>query len=156
MDETRPAPDGPALYSETVVAGHLKTLSICHYVYSGLAVLGAGFGGLYVAMGTFVARSVRDAPPRPGQQRPPREITDAIPVLFATVGGVIILGSLTLAVLCFLSARGLAGHRHRVLSLVVAGICCVTGLPGITLGVFTFIILLKPEAERLYARAARN
>jgi hypothetical protein len=72
--------------------------------------------------------------------------------VFGGVGFAIIAAALTLSLLCFLSARGMARRRSRTLSLVTAGVCCLSGPLGIALGVFTFIVLSKPETGRLYER----
>jgi heme/copper-type cytochrome/quinol oxidase subunit 2 len=143
------------MYEEQKLIDQLKTLSICHYVYAALAACGSCFGGLYVAFGAMMPELEKMGPKNGATQSSP-EATHFASVLFTVIGVGIIVVALTAAVLCFLSARALARHTNRTLSLVVAGVCCVTGLGtllGLVLGVFTFIVLLKPEAERLYAGA---
>jgi MFS family permease len=138
---------------EARLAEHLKTLSICHHVYAGLAACGSCFGGIYLAIGLTVPEMIRHAPKNQSQPMP-EEVGKMFSLLFGGVGVAIIVLALTLATLCFLSGRAIARHDNRTLSLVVAGIVCLTGVLGVVLGVFTFVLLLKPEAERLYARAA--
>ena len=135
---------------EARVGGHLGTLATCHYVYAGLAVLMAAF---HCAFMLFMRAAIERSQPWQGTgSSPSQEFPLAMfDWMLGAVGVVIVLWSLTIAVLCVLSARGLAARRSRTLSLVVAGILCVTGVLGIALGVFTFIVLLKPETERLYA-----
>ena len=135
---------------EERVSDHLQTLSICHYVYAALAFLNSGVGLLFVVMGQFVGWAIANAPHKEGDPQPPSEF---FIWLFTAIGVGVMVAALTVSLLCFLSARGMATRRNRTLSLVVAGILCVTGLLGIALGVFTFIVLLKPETERLYASA---
>jgi len=131
------------------VESYLNTLSICHYVYAALAACGSCFGLVYVGMGVFVGELIKRAPPQPNG--PPPEMFGW---LFGAVGVVIIVVALTVAVLCFLSAKAMKERRKRMFSLIVAGIVCLTGLLGIALGVFTFIVLLKPEAQKLYEESA--
>jgi hypothetical protein len=138
---------------EERVGGHLRTLSICHYVYAGLSFCFSGFGLVYVVMGQFVGRMIELAPKKEGQTAPPPEMAAVIKSFFTAFGIVFIVAALAVSLLCFLSARALDRRRSRTLSLVVAGVLCMTGLLGIALGVFTFIVLLKPETERLYAAA---
>lgn len=138
---------------EARVGGHLRTLSICHYVYAALSFCFSGFGLLYVLMGQFAGWAIKHAPQEQSGTQP--QVDPEIPAamfewMFGVIGGVLMAAALTVAVLCFLSGRALANRRSRTLSLVVAGILCMTGLFGIALGVFTFIVLLKPETERLY------
>jgi hypothetical protein len=138
---------------EQRVAEHLRTLSICHYVYAGLASVGCGAAGLmYVALGSFAGHMMKAIPQNDSAHPPPPpEIASMFTWIFSAFGAAFVLAGLTVGLLCFLSARAMAQHRNRTLSLVVAALVCVTGMLGIVLGVFTFIVLLKPEAERLYA-----
>jgi hypothetical protein len=133
------------------VGDYLRTLSICHYVYAGLAFCFSGFGLIYVVMGQFFGRLIELAPRKEGEPAPPPELGSMFTWLFTGVGVAIMVAALAVSLLCFLSARAMTRRRNRTLSLVVAGLLCLTGLLGIALGVFTFIVLLKPEAERLYA-----
>jgi hypothetical protein len=141
------------MYEEQKVIDQLKTLSICHYVYAALSALGTCFGGFYVAFGLMLPELDKLPSHDPNMHSSPEGAKFAS-IFMTVIGIVIMVVALTIAVLCFLSGRALARHTNRTLSLVVAGVCCVTGvatLLGLVLGVFTFIVLLKPEAERLYA-----
>ncbi len=137
---------------EQRIADHLRTLSICHYVYAALATCFSCLGGFYIAMGAFFGEIMKAAPKQNGSAPPP-EVADMFTFMFTGIGAAIVVAALTVAVLCVLSGRGMMLRRRRTLSLVVAGILCLTGPLGIALGVFTFIVLLKPETERLYAEA---
>lgn len=134
---------------EERVAGHLKTLSICYYVYAGLAACGSCFGAFYIAMGAWFPRMAASVP-APPEGQPPQELMQGMGMMFAVIGAGIMVFALTIAVLCFLSARALSRRRNRTLSLVTAGIICLNVPIGTMLGVFTFIVLMKPEAQRLY------
>ena len=136
---------------EERIGGHLRALSICHYIYAGLSFLFSGIGLIYVFMGQFVGWAIEHAPQKEGQAAPPPP--EMFTWFFSAIGFILMAAALTVSLLCFLSARALDRRRSRTLSLVVAGVLCVTGLLGIALGVFTFIVLLKPETERLYAGA---
>jgi hypothetical protein len=135
------------------VGDYLRTLSICHYVYAGLAFCFSGLGLIYVVMGQFFAHMIELAPRKEGEPAPPPEMGAMFKWFFTGFGIAIMVAALAVSLLCFLSGRAMTRRRNRTLSLVVAGVVCLTGLLGIALGVFTFIVLLKPEAERLYAAA---
>ena len=60
--------------------------------------------------------------------------------------------ALTLTVI---SARDLMHHRRRVFCIVVAALHCLN-FPGIVLGIFTIIILCKPEAKTLFERNTKQ
>lgn len=135
-------------YDLSRTEGHLRTLSICHYVYAALALCGTCLGGLYIGIGGLASTAIKEQAAKTGQTGgPPAEMFGWI---FGAIGVVIILVTLTVAVLCFLTARALAERRSRTFSLITAGVCCVTGLLGVALGVFTFVVLLSAEAKRLY------
>ena len=135
---------------ETAVGGNLQALSIFHYVYAGLSACSSLLGLFYVALGQLLGWAVAQAPkPQHGEAPPP----ELFQWLFGILGFVVMAVALTIALLSFLSGRAIARRRSRTFSLVVAGILCLTGPIGIALGVFTLVVLLKPEAERLYAAA---
>jgi hypothetical protein len=137
---------------ERRAADHLGTLAVCHYVYAGLAACASCMGVFWLAMSGAMFASMRDAADGSDPLQLPRPA--AIGWIFGLIGVVVVVAALTLAVLCVLSARGMQTRRRRTLSLVTAGLLCLTGLLGIALGVFTFIVLLKPETERLYSATA--
>jgi type IV secretory pathway VirB2 component (pilin) len=138
---------------EARAADHLRTLSICHYVYAALAACGSCLGGLYIGFALLITR-LPDQPAQAESDPMDEGAKQFVQWFLGGFGVAIVVVALTLAVLCFLSARGLSRRENRTLSLVVAGVCCLTGLLGIVLGVFTFIVLSKPETQRLYARSA--
>lgn len=56
----------------------------------------------------------------------------------------------TTGALVIVSGRSIKRRRRRVFSLIVAGLSCLFFPFGTALGVFTFIVLLRPSVERLY------
>ncbi len=136
------------------IISYLKTLAVCHYVYAGLAACGMCFGAFYVGFGSLMGAAIRHAPQTDPSKTPSPEVANLFTTIFAGVGVFIMVLAATVSLLCFLSARAMTRRSNRTLSLVVAGVCCLTGILGIALGVFTFIVLMKPETERLYAETA--
>ena len=134
---------------------HLKILSICHYVYAGLATCGSALGLIYIAMGQLIA-SVPKWKPTIEQDPPPPEVLRMFQWMFGIFGGCMMVGALGIAALCFFSARAMSARRNRTLSLVAGGVVCVTGLFGVVLGVFTLVLLLGREAKELYDEAERG
>lgn len=137
------------------ITEHLKILSICHYVYAGLATCGSALGLLYIAMGQLFAR-LGDFASEPGQKPPPPEVLRMFQWMFGIFGGCMMVGALGIAALCFFSARAMSARRNRTLSLVAGGVVCVTGLFGVVLGVFTLVLLLSREAKELYEETERG
>lgn len=128
------------------VGDNLNALSILYYVWAGFHLFGVCFGGLYVAMGGFVHAAIQSDP-----KAPPG--TEMIGGVVAVIGVVVVLIALTGAICSFLSARWLKQRRNRTFSQIVAGLACLSVPLGTALGVFTFIVLGKPEAQELYREA---
>ena len=130
---------------------HLRTLSICHYVWGGLIVLLSCLFIAYIVIGAMVAsgRVTLPAPPSPGATTAPGS-----PALFGGMmmgmGSCATLFGWTFGVLTILSGRYIAQHRRRMFSMVIAGINCASFPLGTLLGVFTFIVLLRPSVKAMY------
>lgn len=126
---------------------HLKLLSIFHFVIGGLALLGIGFLGLhYFIMHTLFSnpnlwKSQRGATP------PPQAFLDVFVWFYVFAGVLLVTGS----VLNLLSALFLFHKRHRVFSLIIAGLDCFQIPFGAALGVFTIIVLCRDSVRELYA-----
>ncbi len=56
---------------------------------------------------------------------------------------------IAVAVCCFLSARAIQNRTQYNLVFVTGILCCLTGILGIALGVFTFVEITKPEVKAL-------
>lgn len=70
--------------------------------------------------------------------------------LFIVMGTIAVIGGWILGALVIYSGRCLARRRHWTFSLVIAGLLCLAGAPGIVLAVFTFIVLLRDSVKRMY------
>jgi hypothetical protein len=124
---------------------HLKTLSICWYVWAGFAVFGALCGGLYLIIGV-IAAVVGGAENE--------EEAVAMGVMFGGMGLLIMLVVIPLAVLNFLAAKGLNQRRRKTLIYVMAAIACTSVPLGTVLGVFTFIVMGRPTVKGAFDEAA--
>lgn len=131
-----------------VDAQHLRLLAIFHFVAAGMACLGI----LFIA-GEFaflhVIMSHADTVAKPGQANaiPPQVLLAIFQWFFALFG----LWFLASAVLNALSGFFLLARKHRVFSLVVAGINCLHMPLGTILGVFTIIVLIRASVQEEYA-----
>lgn len=81
---------------------------------------------------------------------PPPAMFAAFGMMFVVMGVIMLVIGLTFALLAFLAGRYISSHRHRVFCLVVAGIGCLSFPLGTILGVFTFIVLLRPSVISLF------
>jgi hypothetical protein len=125
--------------------GHLKLLSIFHFVGAGLALLGIGFLCLHYAFMHAIFTNPKLFQDQKGGP-PPAEIF-AIMKWFYVLGGIwfVVSGILNLISGLFLQAR-----KHWVFSMVVAGINCLHMPLGTVLGVFTLIVLSRASVKELY------
>jgi hypothetical protein len=129
-------------------AGHLRALAICHYVWGGLVIALSSIFIFHVVMGIAIMSGAVPAT-QPGE--PPPQL---IGLVFVLMGGCGVLLGWTTGILNILSGRGISRHRSRMLTLVMAGINCISIPFGTLLGVFTFIILSRPSVKMMYDQAS--
>jgi hypothetical protein len=145
-------PPQPIAYA-TVSADdqHLRLLAIFHYIWGGLTATASSLGLIHVTLGIvmLVNPGVLASPRQP----PPPAFMGWMVLL---LGAAIALIGWTLGALTIYSGRCISRRRHRTFSLVMAGINCLSVPLGTALGVFTFIVLLRPPvaAEYEYRRSA--
>ena len=72
---------------------------------------------------------------------------------FAIAGAVLFLLGLAYPARLVSAGRFLAQRRHRLFCLVIAGINCLFLPYGTILGVFTFVVLMRPSVEAPFAGA---
>lgn len=124
---------------------HLKILSICHYVLAGLCIFPLLYGVFYMLMGIFVGTIIANSP-QPANA-PPAALFGGI---FAFVGLVISLISLTFGILLFKAGRNLSSYQSHTFCFVIACISCAFMPFGTILGIFTIIVLLRESVKGLF------
>src|SRR6266496_3104850 len=119
----------------------LRLLTIFHWVLAGLAGLFSLLPMLYVVMGVMMIRGGF------GDRNPPPPFFGWFMVV---VGLLMMLFGLGYVVLVTLAGRFIARARHWTFIIVVAALSCAFFPFGTVLGVFTIIILSKPEVKALF------
>ncbi len=128
----------------------LRVLSVCYFVYGGLAGAFSLMGLAMLFAGTIIG--THGAAWGAWSGRPEEQVGAAIVgCIFAAVGsGLFLLLGVT-ALLRILVGVVLRRHRYYVFCLVAAGLTCLEIPLGAALGVATFIVLLRPSTERLFS-----
>jgi hypothetical protein len=142
MNQSPPLPPAWGPQDES----HLNLLSIFYFIFGGLGLLGGGFLAVhYLIMNAFMTGRFG---PQTGPQ-PPQEFFLIMQVMYVVMGFLLVVGTAAnLASGLFLRRR-----RHRIFSMVVAGLNCLQFPLGTALGVFTFIVLLRESVRAGYERA---
>ena len=125
---------------------HLSLLSLLHYVLAALSALFSSFFLIHVAWGISIWRGVSlfPSPPHGGPPVP-------FGIMMTFMGGAAVLGGWLFAACLIVAGRSLAARRRYLFCLVVAGAACVLCNPlGMGLGVFTFIVLLRPSVKERF------
>jgi hypothetical protein len=125
---------------------HLKLIAVFHFVVAGLeAVLGL-LPVIHVAMGIAMLTGYWPTPTSPSSGPMP----DFMGWMFTIMGGAFILFYETLAFFTLLAGLSIRKRRRWLFCLVVAGVGCLNMPIGTTLGVFTFLVLLRPSVKALF------
>lgn len=129
-------------------ASHLKLLMVFHYVLAGLSVVGLGFLFLHYKFMDLMMNNP-EMWEESNQTPPPEQFFAIFQYLYFGMAVMIVVFAIGNA----LSARFIQTRRHRMFSLIIAGLDCLMFPFGTALGVFTFIILLRDSVAARYAPA---
>ena len=127
-------------------AGHLRLLSIFHYVLAGLGGLASLLPVLHIALGVAMLTGSLG----PDENAPP----EAFGWLFVGFGAFVMLMGFGCVALFVIAGRSLARRRHWTLCMVVAAIACAFFPIGTALGVLTIVVLAKPQVKAAFGEVA--
>ncbi|HBK46271.1 MAG TPA: hypothetical protein DDZ67_07525 [Xanthomonadaceae bacterium] len=149
MEATTPPPALPASAEDLQ---QLKLLSIFHYVLAGITALFSLFPLIHLFMG--IAIITGHMPMHNGQPDGPPMDPRLFGWFFVAFAAAFIACGLALAGFMAYAGRCIAQRRRHLLCLIVAGISCSFMPFGTVLGVFTLVVLLRPQVKALFAPAA--
>jgi len=122
---------------------YLKLLSIFHYVVGGLAGLFACFPIIHFVVGLGMLFSSFT-------QSSEAASFALFGLLFTSIAGAIIFLGWAFAVCIILAGRYISQRKKHMFCMVMAGVECMFTPFGTVLGVFTIILLSKPEIKNLF------
>ena len=125
---------------------HLKILSICFYVLSGLTLLPVLFGVLYIVLGVFFGIALSAEPHRAGE--PPPAIFGGFFVVFGLIFA-LVFGAI--GILALKAGLNLSKRKSYTFCFVVACLVCLWMPLGTILGVFTIIVLTRDSVKAIFA-----
>ncbi len=130
---------------------HLRLLSVFHYIVAAFQGLFASFPILHFLMGAFMVFGPLQPASRGGDRFAPALVGG----FFMAFAGVWMLFGWTVAVCIVLAGRNLARHRRHTFCFVVAAVEAAMCMPlGTILGVFTILVLIRPQVKAVFEREA--
>ncbi len=128
---------------------HLKLLVLFHRIY-GIFVIVFSFLGIgYFLLFNFIlsiSKKHSQFTLADNFQGPPAEFMH----IFMIIIGVLILIGLSIGICNLISAQYIKRRKHRIFSIVIAGIDCVSFPLGTILGVLTMVVLLRNTVIEYY------
>lgn len=141
---------------------HIRLLTVFHYVLAGLLFVCSFLPIFHLGMGIFFL--VGDFSPEfsgdvngdgvdeviSGGEQMPKEMQRFMGLMFTIFPALFMLGLATLAVFTLVAGRKLAKRESHTFCMVIAGILCAFAPLGTVLGIFTIIVLMRPQARVLF------
>jgi hypothetical protein len=126
---------------------HLRQLSIGHYIYAGFELFFVVlFGGMFIGFGA----SLTLHPEWFQGPNPPPPFMGAI---FTAIGAIVAIFALGSAICTILAGRYIRQRKHHTFCLVIAALHCLSMPLGTILGVFTIIVLIRPQVKLMFGVA---
>ncbi len=119
----------------------LRLLSVFHWVLAAMAAAFSLLSIFQIALGATILRGTIDS------ANPP---PDVFGWLFVGIGVLFLAAGFSYAAALVVAGRFIAQARHWTFVIVVAAVSCAFFPFGTTLGVFTIIVLSKPEVKALF------
>jgi len=113
---------------------HLKILGIFYYIMGGLLCLLALIPCIQIFLGIFIVSNQNTAPALIG-------------IIYLAIGLAAFLLILSIAIATIYTGRCLRQRKYYIFCIVMAGLCCCWFPLGTVLGVFSVIVLSKPEVK---------
>jgi MFS family permease len=124
---------------------HLHLLTVFHYVLAALTALFSCFGLIYIGLGVAMILHPESMTGSHGEPAPL-----FMGWLFTSIGLAFLIAGWVYVICLILAGRFLKRRKRYVFCLVMAGLSCMWVPFGTALGVFTFIVLLRPQVKAMF------
>jgi hypothetical protein len=133
---------------------HLKLLSIFHYIVGGLTI---AFASIFIFHLVFISVLALHPEmfPSPKDHANP-DFPKPLAYLFVAFISVFILTGWIIGILTIWSGRCIKHQKHRMFSMVMAGINCAFFPFGTALGVFSLLVLLRDSVKEIYKLSSKS
>jgi ribosomal protein S18 acetylase RimI-like enzyme len=125
---------------------HLRLLAIFHFIVAALSIVGLGLLFLHYSFMHSIMANPEVWKNQKNGAPPPEQIMEIFKWFCLFFGAVLIASG----VANLLSGWFIQKKRHRLFSLIIAGLNCLHFPFGTVLGVFTFAVLLRDSVRELY------
>lgn len=128
---------------QSEIAAHdLKLLSIGHYIHGGIMAFYSLLIFLYLALfGAIFAGTVNQ------QAQIPAHLATIMAAVFGAFSLLFALYTLCI----FLAGRWLRSHQNMLFIQIISGLNCLFVPYGTVLGVFTLVVLSRPQAKLFFS-----
>lgn len=132
---------------------NLNLLATFHYVLGGITALGSCMFIFHIVMGVTMIHNPAAFSGPPSASRSPDPFGPMMGYMFAVMGCIAVVGGWTLGALTVYAGKCLQKRTNYLFVQVLAGLNCGFVMPlGTVLGVFTFIVLMRPTVKALFPR----
>lgn len=142
---TLPPPVPYALVVDSPVRQHLRLLGIFHLILGALAMLVSSLPIIHIAIGVMMLSGSMPTT-MPGQQPVPA----GIGWVFILMGGGFLLVGYAISICMMVAGYKLIERRSPTFCFVVACVECLFVPFGTILGIFSIVVLSKPECRELF------
>jgi hypothetical protein len=125
---------------------HLRLLSVFHFVFAGLALLGIAFLWLHYFIMSAVFTNPELWKSQGKATPPPAEFLGFLKWVYVVLGVLMVAAG----VANLFSALFLRRRQHRMFSLIIGGLNCLQIPFGTALGVFTLMVLMRNSVRESY------
>lgn len=130
-------------------AEHLRLLAIFHRIMSGLTICFSSMFIMHVIVGVSALVNPEAFSNKPSDQMPPM-----FAWLFMLGGGAAVAFGWTVGILNFFVAKRLEERKGATLINVVSALNCLNMPFGTLLGVFTIVVLQRPQVKAVFGKSA--